>query len=180
MSPSGDLFERWQSSAMVCGARFSPDRRYRYRLWREWGDPEKRCVWVMLNPSIAGEDDDDPTVRKCIGFAKRWGFGAIDVVNLFALVSTHPSGLLFAEDPVGPANAEAMAEAFRGARRIVRAWGTHGPRIHRLCVAQAPKLAHAMIQHMRIPCETGTLGRTNDGSPRHPLMLPYATPWCPG
>jgi hypothetical protein len=78
-------------SSRSAGATFSKDRRYRYRLWRSWGDPELRCVFVGLNPSTADESNDDPTIRKCVGFAKLWGFGAVDVVNLFAFRSTDPA-----------------------------------------------------------------------------------------
>lgn len=155
------------------GATLSACRKYRYRLWRAWGDRENRCVFVMLNPSTADESENDPTIRKCIGFAKRWGFGAIDVVNLFAWRDTDPTGLLSAADPVGPDNDDHIASAIGDARRVVWSWGKHDPRVRRLitnrtmCWSFAPEKA-----------EAGTLGRNGDGSPRHPLMLAYATPFA--
>ncbi len=82
-------------------ADFSPDRKYRYVLRRKIGSSARRVVFIMLNPSIADEVRTDPTVRRCVGFARRWGFGALEVVNLFALVSTDPNGLQDADDPVG-------------------------------------------------------------------------------
>jgi hypothetical protein len=157
-------------SATFSGATFSKDRRYRYRLWRAWGDPELRCVFVGLNPSTADESNDDPTIRKCVGFAKRWGFGAVDVVNLFAFRSTEPMALLAAEDPVGRDNGYHLSLALKHAKRIVWAWGSHGTRIQRLILSQA-----ASVRATRRLCKVGTLGIAKDASPRHPLMLAYAT-----
>jgi hypothetical protein len=103
-----------------------------------------------------------------------WRFGAVDVVNLFAFRSTDPAGLLAEEDPVGRRNSYQLTLSLRGAKRIVWAWGCHGPRIQRLIIA-------ASISARRIErvCEVGTLGTTKDGSPRHPLMLPYSTAFKP-
>jgi hypothetical protein len=156
------------------GATFSPCRRYRYQLWRSWGDRASRCVFVGLNPSTADESHDDPTIRKCVGFAARWGFGAVDVVNLFAWRSRDPRCLLdAAPDHIGEDNDEALAATFRSARRIVWAWGSHSARVRRLVRARVSEDAWRSL-----PCKArlvGTLGRTKDGSPRHPLMLAYST-----
>ena len=156
----------------LSGATLSKDRRYRYRLWRSWGDPELRCVFVGLNPSTADETTDDPTIRKCIGFAKRWGFGAVDVVNLFAFRSTDPVGLLAEEDPVGRRNGYHLMQAFKDVQRIVWAWGSHGRRIRELALPLA-----ASVQMNERSCNAGTLGATKDGSPRHPLFLAYSRPF---
>ncbi len=194
------------------GAHLSPCRQYRYRLWRDWDPGAGRCVFVGLNPSTADEHTDDPTIRKCVGFAKRWGFGAIDMVNLFAYRSTSPKGLLTQEcpscagvgrpmsyvlhgqtwtcgrckysspvdrprkggDPVGPANDEAIARVFGDAKRIVLAWGEHGPRIRRLVEARLKDPGWVALPR---PCERGTLGYAKTGAPRHPLMLAYVTPF---
>lgn len=156
------------------GATLSPCRRYRYRLWRSWGPREHRVVFVGLNPSTADETKDDPTIRKCIGFAKRWGFGALDMVNLFAWRSTSPSGLLTASDPIGPENDEAIQRACDDAHRVVWAWGRHNSAVRRMVTDRRTKAPWLVL---RRHCETGTLGRAQDGSPRHPLMLPYSTRW---
>ncbi|TMF61888.1 MAG: DUF1643 domain-containing protein, partial [Chloroflexi bacterium] len=75
---------RLGTPAAVRGATFSADRRYRYRLWRRWDGARPVVAFVMLNPSTADARRDDPTIRRCIGFAKSWGFGGVEVVNLFA------------------------------------------------------------------------------------------------
>jgi hypothetical protein len=75
------------------GAELSACRTYRYRLWRQWDADLAPVVWVMLNPSTADESADDPTIRKCIGFAQRWGYGGIEVVNLYAYRSPDPRQL---------------------------------------------------------------------------------------
>ena len=168
MTASTDLFAR--VSTQRSGATFSPDRRYRYHLWRCWGSAEHRCAWLMLNPSSAGESEDDPTIRKCIGFAKGWGYSAIDVVNLFALVSTDPAGLLRVEDPVGDyENGVTTETVCRTAHRVVIAYGRHNVAVSKLASARARALAGWL------PRDAGCLGRNSDGSPRHPLMLAYST-----
>jgi hypothetical protein len=123
----------------------------------------------MVNPSTAGAQDDDHTIRKCIGFAKRWGFGALDVVNLFAWRDTDVTALLRTRDPIGPDNDDAIGAAIGDAHRVVWAWGKHNVRVQQL-------IAHrTRCWSFRPKCEAGTLGRNGDGSPRHPLTLAYAT-----
>jgi hypothetical protein len=82
----------------------SPCRTYRYSLFRVWNPKFPSVMFVGLNPSTADEQEDDPTVRRCVGFARKWNFGGLILVNLFAYRSTDPAGLLEAEDPVGPGN----------------------------------------------------------------------------
>jgi hypothetical protein len=167
------------TSKIDSGATFSACRTYRYRLWRSWGAPDRRCVFVGLNPSTADEARDDPTIRKCVGFAERWGFGAVEVVNLFAYAgrgSTDPRSLLDASDPVGPDNDATVSAALEGACRIVWAWGRHDPRVRALVrerIATAPWLASGGRG------VTGCLGRSQDGSPRHPLRIAYDTRFQP-
>ena len=155
------------------GALFSPDRRYRYRLWRVWGDGNRRVVFVGLNPSKADERSDDPTIRKCIGFAKRWGYGALDMVNLFALVSTSPRGLLDEPEPIGAENDRVLADVLGFASRVVWAWGD-------VPTAPLKALLSARVgKWLAFPvssrAEFFTLGRTASGQPRHPSRLAYAT-----
>lgn len=95
---------------------FSEDRAFRYTLWREWDvDSLTGCAddlphghqfaqFIGLNPSTADETRDDPTIRRCIGFAKLWGYGALCMTNLFAFRATKPRDMRQAADPIGPEN----------------------------------------------------------------------------
>jgi len=138
------------------GATFSRDRRYRYRLWRRWDRSRPAVAFVMLNPSTADARRDDPTIRRCIGFARAWGFGGVDVVNLFAYRATDPRELLRVADPVGPRNSRHIQRAGLGAALVVIAWGAHPSAARR-----------APISLPRARC----LGLTRTGQPRHPLYL---------
>ena len=75
-------------------ALFSEDRRYRYLLTRQVGFGDKRVTFLMLNPSTADEERNDPTIRRCINFANAWGFGWLDVTNLSSLRATNPKEML--------------------------------------------------------------------------------------
>lgn len=184
------------SDGWTSGAALSGCGQYRYRLWREWGDPDRRCLFVMLNPSTADAAVDDQTVRRCVGFARAWGFGALDVVNLFAWRATQPARLLdvvysFEESTVlahevlgkplpdkvvGPNNDEAIWRAVSHASRIVLAWGTH----KKIQSILAPRAAHVRRRMRELNhCPVGHLGLCADGQPRHPLMLAAATPFVP-
>src|SRR5262249_19438175 len=105
----------------------SPCRAYRYVLWRTWGGVgADYAAVVRLNPSSADEKPGDPTVRRCVGFARRWGYGALCLVNLFALRATDPAALKAHAAPVGPDNDRWLIEAARGAAVVVAAWGAGG------------------------------------------------------
>jgi hypothetical protein len=86
------------------GAIFDATRRYRYSLWRSWRDRGCRVVFILLNPSQANEVGDDPTIRRCMGFAQAWGYSSMEIVNLFAYCATKVSRLRKANDPIGPEN----------------------------------------------------------------------------
>ena len=107
-------------------AEFSACGRYRYWLERRWS-ADSPAVFVMLNPSTADAKIDDPTIRRCMGFAKREGHGGLVVVNLFGWRSSDPRQLVLADDPVGPGNTRAIGEALlMGATtsgRVICAWG---------------------------------------------------------
>jgi hypothetical protein len=144
-------------------------------LSRRWDRMLPVLVFVMLNPSTADASVDDPTIRKCVGFAKRNGYGGILVVNLFAYRATEPRDLWRAAqeiDIVGPKNDEWILEATYG-RPTVLAWGAQARGWKR------PDEVTAMLQVM--DRSLFVLGRTIDGIPRHPLMLPYTSElrWIP-
>lgn len=110
------------------GAYVSGDGRHRFALWRTWDDAKTRVCWVMLNPSTADATLDDPTIRRCVGFAKAWGHGGVVVANLFALRSTDPRALALAdrETAVGPGNDDAILKAADRCEYVVAAWGNRG------------------------------------------------------
>jgi hypothetical protein len=151
---------------------------YRYILRRAWlsGDGRRAC-WIMLNPSTADEQKDDPTVRKCIGFSSRLGLSGLVVLNLYALRATNPCHLWATADPVGRLNDRVMWDALQTARArnwpVICAWGAHA-RPERL--ADVSKLLRSMIE------QPHCLGVTVAGQPRHPLYVPYSAAlrlWTP-
>src|SRR5689334_19453129 len=102
--------------------------RYRYVLTRQVGPGSRRATFVMLNPSTADATNDDPTIRRCIGFAREWGCGRLVVLNLFAFRATDPADLKRAIDPVGPENRDWFERTLRPPHDgpLVCAWGVHG------------------------------------------------------
>ena len=145
-------------------AVFSDDRRYRYLLRRGVGESNRRVLFIMLNPSRADETRNDATIRRCIGFARDWGFGVLEVVNLFALMSTDPKALLQADDPVGPDNDDAILAALKLADTVVLAWGNHA--------LDHERRAAAVTAMARKAARPNCLGLTRRAAPRHPLRLP--------
>lgn len=121
-------------------------------------------LFVMLNPSTADASVDDATIRRCLGFARAWGYSRLLVGNLFALRATQPEALLADEDPVGPDNDEYLFEYLAGrADLTVAAWGSH-----QAVGARGP----AVLARLREGGDVYCLGQTQGGEPRHPLYLP--------
>lgn len=139
---------------------------YRYRLSRSWGDGGKVC-WVMLNPSTADANEDDATIRKCVGFSARMGFGEMDVVNLFACRATNPEDIKKFDDPVGPDNDHQILSAALGAARTIVAWGTYGSYLER------GREVIRMLYGGGILCKAFDVTKFNQ--PKHPLYIPYNT-----
>ena len=142
--------------------------KYRYHLHRRLGEGRQAATFIMLNPSTAAHDADDPTIRKVMGFARRWGCDELHVVNVFALRATKPADLRAAADPVGPENCVWVRRAVELACDgfVICAWGTHG-------VYKGQD--RVVLGWIRGLCRTACLGLTRDGHPRHPLYVPYAT-----
>lgn len=145
----------------------SPRRTYRYLLTRIWDPTVPPVVFLMLNPSTASADQDDPTVRRIVGFAKSWGRGGVIVVNLFALCATNPARLRTHRDPVGRYNASFVQHAIRQADLVVAAWGAGG-----VLADRGTDMARALLgQGVALKA----LRLTSTGQPGHPLYVPADT-----
>jgi hypothetical protein len=154
---------------IIKAATISRCERYRYRLTRYWG-PGYMLPFVMLNPSTADASNDDPTIRRCMGFARREGAGGIVVANLFAFRATSPADMLAAADPFGPDNEghliEIGAASVATKMPIVCAWGSHGDGLESRAIDLFQR------QGARLMC----LGKTASGQPRHPLYVLASQP----
>lgn len=177
-NPGGDLVSVAASKAALAAALvgatsslaiFSHDRRHRYYLERNFCDPPaSRALFVMLNPSNAGEIKSDPTVDRCMRRARNWGYDSMAVVNLFTLVSADPGVLRFEAlrtEVMGPRNDEVIIAAAESARIIVCGWGRE-PAGER--PAEVLKILHGAGR------ATFALKINKDGTPAHPLYLPYS------
>jgi hypothetical protein len=166
---------------------FSVGRKYRYTLWRGWsaelrnelkfgtfstedphldyypGTPETFVQFIGLNPSTADEKLDDPTIRRCIAFAKAWGFGALCMTNAFAWRDTLPKNMKKAVAPVGRENNDHLLQCGREAGLIIAAWGKDGVFLDRQNFVRKMFFDDGLKLHH--------LGLNGDGTPRHPLYL---------
>lgn len=165
---------------MFKSAELSSCGEYRYILRRRWngpesawpeGPPDARWVcFVGLNPSTADAIDDDQTIRKLIGFSKRWGFDGFKIVNLFALRSRDPAALRGHAAPQGPANEEWITAGAVSSVMTVVCWGAHA-----MARARGPQVVGLLRAHkVRPKC----FGKAAGGAPLHPLRLPYSTQLC--
>ena len=145
---------------MFADAVLSPDRVYRYSLRRVWEPSTPLVMFVGLNPSTADETQDDPTIRRCIGFARKWSFGGMIVVNLFAYRATNPRELRCVADPIGPDNDTWVMRGQEETALVVAAWGNGG--IYR-------GRAEEVLPMLRHP---HALAINKTGQPAHPLFLP--------
>lgn len=153
-------------------ASISADQRYRYTLTRDWSDPNvfvrQFATFVMLNPSTADARHDDPTIQRCMRFARTWGLDGIHVVNLYAFRTPQPSALWEAHatgvDIFGPENHKAirvaLLRAYSSCAPVIAAWGNHG-------AAGRVDWLIEQAQEMRVALQC--LGTTNSGAPKHPL-----------
>lgn len=157
----------------IGGAKFSRDMTQRFRLWRHLPGDGPTVIFIGLNPSTANAIEDDPTIRRCIGFAHQWQASRLEMLNLFSFRATDPKDLFahFDElptDPWGPCNLWQIRTATSEQECIVvYAWGASGKSMGR----QFEKRIADVQQH--VVCEEpACLGRTKEGFPRHPLYLP--------
>ena len=154
------------------GAIFDINGRYRYSLWRAWSAYHPRIAFVLLNPSTADEQRNDPTIRRCMGFARAWEFGSVEVVNLFAYRATDCRELLKVRDPIGEENNRFLTQAVERCSTVALGWGTRGTLLDRDC-----QVISLLAGRKDVHC----LGITKNGQPRHPLYLKGDTslvPFC--
>ena len=146
------------------GAVFSNCWAYRYLLWRAWDETAPRVLFVGLNPSIAGACEDDRTVKRCIGFATRAGYGGFYLTNLFGLISTATSGLVTSTAPEGnPDNDVYIHKAAARCAAVIAAWGDLGTHRGRDSVVLPLLRGYFPSVHC--------LTKTASGNPGHPLYL---------
>ncbi len=149
------------SSLIGSSAVFDRTGKYRYSLHRHWSIGAGSVTFIMLNPSTADHEHNDPTIRRCIGLAHAWGFNTLNVVNLFALRATEPAELKKARSPVGGQNNLHIASNVEHADQIVIAWGNHGQFRGR------DKAVLELLSGYNLLC----LGRNLCGQPKHPLYV---------
>ena len=144
-------------------AAFSPCGQYRWWLERLWDQAAPRLIFIGLNPSRADGQRDDPTLRRLLGFARRWGYGSLEVLNLFARISPSPAALRRVADPVG-ADTDAWIRRRLAAQpeaTLWLGWGNQG----------AWRDRHRAVGALLLGRPLGSLGLTASGQPRHPLYV---------
>lgn len=151
----GDLFNSK-------GADFSEDRKYRYTLWRIWDHTKPLVMFIGLNPSTANEYIEDRTITRVVGFAQRWGYGGVYMMNLFSFVSTKPKHLKTCDDPVN-GNDQWLTEIAAKCDKIIFAWG------------RFPVARQRSIQVINMFPNAYALKILKNGYPQHPLMVHHAT-----
>jgi hypothetical protein len=141
-------------------AHISRNGDYRYTLMRQWDWSDKVVTFIGLNPSTADATQDDPTIRRCVGYARDWGYGCLYMVNLFAYRSTDPLQLQLARDPVGPLNDKTILEVVGRSQLVVAAWGNHGIYMNR--DLKVRELLKGKLHALKV---------SKIGQPGHPLYL---------
>lgn len=156
------------------GAMFSKDsaKTYRYALWRSWNAKLPYANFLLLNPSTADSENDDPTIVRLMQRARMVGFGGICVTNCYAFRATKPVVLKkFARaggDPIGPENDACIVKWAKHAKAVIIGWGAH-------CEEIVPGRGAAVLALLKaIPVSIHAIGFNGDGSPVHPLYQPYA------
>ncbi len=173
-NPIGRIVETDDGPDGLATATFDDRRHYRYRLSRVWDKSLPRIVWCLLNPSTATASASDPTLARVVGFSRRWGAGAVEIINLFALRTSNPKDLKTTSlDPVGDRNDEAITIAAQETNEVVVAWGNNG------------RLANPDTKYARSDEILELLGNneirllhlrlTKSGQPGHPLYVPGDT-----
>jgi hypothetical protein len=159
------------------GAGFSPDRKYRYLLWRIWDPGRRYLAAIGMNPSYADEERNDSTVTILRRRAAQMGFGGLYMLNVCPYRETHPEKIPMDDTRWGPdgtsdENDKAIARVATDAGMVLACWGSH------ILIRDRAQEVRAALAAMGVTLYT--LGLTHGGHPRHPLRVPYATqplPW---
>lgn len=141
-------------------AIISKDKIYRYKLSRTWDSTKPTILFIGLNPSIANENVDDPTITRCINFAKDWGYGTLLMANLFAFRSTYPKNIYLIDDPIGKDNDHYLLECVTQSDLIAACWGNNGTYMNR------EKVITELVPNLYC------LQKNKNGTPHHPLRPP--------
>jgi hypothetical protein len=160
----GATGKEWREAAKA--AVLSDCGTYRFALTRVWDLELPALCWVMLNPSAADDRVDDPTLRACIDFSVRWGFGKLVVVNLYAVRGADPSVCKTHPHPVGPGNDEAILAALTECQAVVLGWGNHGVGDRANDVVRFALSRHPRVWALKV---------TKAGAPQHPLYVARKT-----
>ena len=140
-------------------ANISKDKIYRYTLSRTWDSTKPTVLFIGLNLSIADENIDDPTITRCINFAKDWGYGTLLMANLFAFRSTYPKEIYLIDDPIGKDNDHYILECVKQSDLIIACWGNNGTYMDR------EKIIKELVPNLYC------LQKNKNGTPHHSLRL---------
>lgn len=159
-------------------ARFSRCRRYRYSLERQWSTANGRVLFIGLNPSTADHKKDDPTIRRCVAFARAWGFGAMEIVDLFAYRATYPTDLKRSSDPVGRNNDCWIRQGIQRCDLAIACWGNDGKFMQRghVIASKFHDLQCLRMNQSRQPAHPLYLKADLKPIPLQPLMQPLMQP----
>jgi hypothetical protein len=137
-------------------AIISHDNKYRYQLSRIWEEEKPKVLFIMLNPSTADADIDDPTIRRVVNFAKSWDYGGLFVGNLYAFRSSEPKDLLYTDDPIGKDNIQHIKFLIGLTDRVIYCWGNN---------QKEPKWLYDLVNNPYC------IDISKKGVPKHPLYL---------
>ena len=141
---------------MIRRAEFSIDKKERYSLKREWDKSKNKILYIMLNPSLADDKNDDPTIRRLINFTKKFNYGGFLVGNIFTTITPNPKELDKSKG-MSDKNFEELIKLINKVDQIVYAWGSS---------IEEPQLLKKLVLSPKC------FGKNFNGTPKHPLYLP--------
>ena len=144
---------------MIRRAEFSIDKKERYSLKREWDKSKNKILYIMLNPSLADDKNDDPTIRRLISFTKKYNYGGFLVGNIFTTITPNPKEIDKSKG-ISDKNFEKLLKLINEVDQIVYAWGDN---------IEEPQLLKKLVLNPKC------FGKNLNGSPKHPLYLPSET-----